>query len=198
MLLGLTDDQESFRETTARFLDEQATRDALRAARNDPAGFDPAYWRRGAELGWTSLLVGEEHGGGTISGSGLSDVRLVAYEFGRHAARDRKAPGLGKPETFQFLGFTHICGKTRASGRFKLRRITDSKRVRAKLHASRGRCGDACISPFQSRVAGSPASCKGTTTTTRCPTTSRRSAPSAKGSSSTGSHRFGDAVSATG
>ena len=51
-----------------------------------PAGFDPAYWRRGAELGWTSLLVGEDHGGGTISGAGLVDLSLVAYEFGRHAA----------------------------------------------------------------------------------------------------------------
>lgn len=86
MLLGLTDDQEFFRETTARFLDEQATTDALRAARSDPAGFDPAFWRRGAELGWTSLLVGEEYGGGTISGAGLADACLVAYEFGRHAA----------------------------------------------------------------------------------------------------------------
>ena len=60
-------------------------------------------------------------------------TRLI--EFGRHAARDRKARGLGKPETFRFLGFTHICGKTRKSGRFKLKRITDSKRVRAKLLA---------------------------------------------------------------
>ena len=60
-------------------------------------------------------------------------TRLI--EFGRHAARDRKARGLGKPETFQFLGFTHVCGKTRKTGRFKLKRITDSKRVRAKLLA---------------------------------------------------------------
>jgi RNA-directed DNA polymerase len=60
-------------------------------------------------------------------------TRLI--EFGRHAARDRKARGLGKPETFQFLGFTHICAKTRKSGRFKLRRITDAKRMRAKLLA---------------------------------------------------------------
>jgi group II intron reverse transcriptase/maturase len=60
-------------------------------------------------------------------------TRLI--EFGRNAARDRKARGLGKPETFQFLGFTHVCGKTRKTGRFKLRRITDSKRVRAKLLA---------------------------------------------------------------
>jgi RNA-directed DNA polymerase len=60
-------------------------------------------------------------------------TRLI--EFGRNAARDRAARGLGKPETFQFLGFTHACGKTRKSGRFKLRRMTDSKRVRAKLLA---------------------------------------------------------------
>jgi group II intron reverse transcriptase/maturase len=60
-------------------------------------------------------------------------TRLI--EFGRHAARHRKARGLGKPDTFQFLGFTHVCGTTRKSGRFKLKRITDSKRVRAKLLA---------------------------------------------------------------
>jgi group II intron reverse transcriptase/maturase len=52
-------------------------------------------------------------------------TRLI--EFGRHAARDRTARGLGEPETFQFLGFTHVCGKTRKTGRFKLKRITDSK-----------------------------------------------------------------------
>jgi RNA-directed DNA polymerase len=57
-------------------------------------------------------------------------TRLI--EFGRFAVRDRAARGLGKPGVFQFLGFTHVCGKTR-TGRFKLKRITDSKRVRAKL-----------------------------------------------------------------
>ncbi len=46
-------------------------------------------------------------------------TRLI--EFGRHAARDRQARGLGRPETFDFLGFTHICGKTR-KGRFMLKR----------------------------------------------------------------------------
>jgi RNA-directed DNA polymerase len=63
-------------------------------------------------------------------------TRLI--EFGRHAARDRKGRGLGKPETFRFLGFTHVCEKTRKSGRFKLKRITDSKRMRAKLRALKG------------------------------------------------------------
>jgi RNA-directed DNA polymerase len=57
-------------------------------------------------------------------------TRLI--EFGRNAARRRQARGLGKPETFDFLGFTHICGKSK-SGRFWLKRITISKRMRAKL-----------------------------------------------------------------
>ena len=57
-------------------------------------------------------------------------TRLI--EFGRHAARRRTAQGLGKPETFDFLGFTHFCGKTK-HGRFWLRRITISKRMQAKL-----------------------------------------------------------------
>jgi len=57
-------------------------------------------------------------------------TRLI--EFGRNAARTRKARGDGKPETFDFLGFTHICGKTK-NGRFWLKRITISKRMRAKL-----------------------------------------------------------------
>ena len=86
MLLNLTEDQEFFRETTDRFLAELVPPDAVRALRHDEAGFDPTYWRRGAELGWTSLLVSEEHGGGTISGGGLVDLSLVAYAFGRHAA----------------------------------------------------------------------------------------------------------------
>jgi len=62
-------------------------------------------------------------------------TRLI--EFGRFAARDRQRRGLGKPETFQFLGFTHICAKTR-KGHFKLKRISDSKRTRAKLKALKG------------------------------------------------------------
>ena len=59
-------------------------------------------------------------------------TRLI--EFGRYAAERRQKRGLSKPETFQFLGFTHICAKT-DDGRFMLKRITDAKRMRAKLHA---------------------------------------------------------------
>ncbi len=57
-------------------------------------------------------------------------TRLI--EFGRFAARDRRSRGLGRPETFGFLGFTHICAKD-GRGRFMLKRITIKKRMSAKL-----------------------------------------------------------------
>ncbi|HYU47035.1 MAG TPA: group II intron reverse transcriptase/maturase [Terriglobales bacterium] len=58
-------------------------------------------------------------------------TRLI--EFGRHAAEKRRQRGGGKPETFDFLGFTHICGKTRKTGRFIVKRQTIRKRLSAKL-----------------------------------------------------------------
>jgi alkylation response protein AidB-like acyl-CoA dehydrogenase len=86
MLLALSPDQTFFRDTTARLLDDRVPLSHLRKTRDDPAGFDPDYWAAGAQLGWTSLLVSEEDGGGSLSGQGLVDLTLVAYEFGRHAA----------------------------------------------------------------------------------------------------------------
>lgn len=59
-------------------------------------------------------------------------TRLI--EFGRFAAETRKRRGLGKPETFTFLGFTHICSRCRR-GRFQLKRRSCRKRQRAKLRA---------------------------------------------------------------
>ena len=86
MQLNLTSDQEFFRDTTAKFLNEHAAPTEIRRLRDEPDGFVADYWQRGAALGWTSLLVDEAHGGGSISGSGLLDLALVADEFGRHAA----------------------------------------------------------------------------------------------------------------
>jgi RNA-directed DNA polymerase len=57
-------------------------------------------------------------------------TRLI--EFGRFAAADRKQRQLGKPETFDFLGLTHICGTTR-NGKFTVKRKTVRRRLRAKL-----------------------------------------------------------------
>ena len=59
-------------------------------------------------------------------------TRLI--EFGRHAAANRARRGLGKPETFSFLGFTFICGRSRR-GAFQLQRKSRGDRMRAKLKA---------------------------------------------------------------
>src|SRR5262245_14879723 len=55
-------------------------------------------------------------------------------EFGRFASERRAKRGQGKPETFDFLGFTHACGTTR-KGTFTIKRKSAAKRLRAKLHA---------------------------------------------------------------
>src|SRR6202789_1530747 len=62
----------------------------------------------------------------------LHPAKTRLIEFGRHAAVDRKGRGLGKPETFTFLGFTFICGKSRR-GLFQLQRKTRRDRMRTKL-----------------------------------------------------------------
>ena len=59
-------------------------------------------------------------------------TRLI--EFGRFARDNRRRRGQGKPDTFDFLGFTHCCGRTR-KGKFMVLRITSGKRLRAKLLA---------------------------------------------------------------
>jgi RNA-directed DNA polymerase len=61
-------------------------------------------------------------------------TRLI--RFGKFAESNRRERGEGKPEIFDFLGFTHICGKTR-SGKFLLHRRTSKKRMRAKLKTIR-------------------------------------------------------------
>ena len=58
-------------------------------------------------------------------------TRLIA--FGRYTAKRRKERGEGRPETFNFLGFTHYCGTNRKTGYFELRRMTIGKRLTAKL-----------------------------------------------------------------
>lgn len=61
-------------------------------------------------------------------------TRLI--EFGRYAAESRASRGVGKPETFTFLGFTHICGQSRR-GKFLLVRKSRRDRMRSKLHEVR-------------------------------------------------------------
>jgi RNA-directed DNA polymerase len=62
----------------------------------------------------------------------VDKTRLI--EFGRFAQDNRRRAGQGKPQTFDFLGFTHCCGKSR-TGKFAVIRLTSAKRMRAKLVA---------------------------------------------------------------
>jgi group II intron reverse transcriptase/maturase len=70
-------------------------------------------------------------------------------EFGPFAARNRKRRGEGKPETFDFLGFTHICGKKRSNGRFTVLRQTIRKRMQAKLNSVKAELRQRMHAPIQ-------------------------------------------------
>ena len=64
----------------------------------------------------------------------LHPEKTRILEFGRYATNNRKKRGLRKPETFNFLGFTHICGTIRGSSKmFTVRRHTIAKKMRAKI-----------------------------------------------------------------
>jgi alkylation response protein AidB-like acyl-CoA dehydrogenase len=86
MELVLSQDQELFRDTTKKYLETSSPLTVVRRLADDPNGFERDWWRRGAELGWTALLVPEEFGGGSITGQGLLDLVLVAEEMGRLVA----------------------------------------------------------------------------------------------------------------
>ena len=114
-------------------------------------------------------------------------TRLI--EFGRFAAEtDASARATGSLRRSSSWASRISARRTGADGssssgsRARRRCAPSSKR-------SRPRCDDGCITRSPNKDAGSPASCKGTTTTTRCPTTARRCAPSDDGSSGTGERR---------
>lgn len=74
----------------------------------------------------------------------LHPKKTRMIEFGRGSAARREREGRGKCETFDFLGFTHVCGKTRRAKRFSLKRITMAPRLRRtvaeiKIHLERRR-----------------------------------------------------------
>ena len=72
-------------------------------------------------------------------GLSLHPEKTRLIEFGRFAAENRRQREGCKPETFDFLGFTHICGRKRWSGGFIVKRMTASKRLRAKLASMKER-----------------------------------------------------------
>jgi alkylation response protein AidB-like acyl-CoA dehydrogenase len=83
----VTEDQHLLWETTRKFLETTMPTQTVRQWADDqPGGFEADWWKRGAELGWVSMLVPEKLGGGSISGHGLLDLVLVAEEMGRSVA----------------------------------------------------------------------------------------------------------------
>jgi RNA-directed DNA polymerase len=123
----------------------------------------------------------------------LAEDKTRLIEFGRFAARNRERRGDPTPDTFDFLGFTHICAKTK-TGRFKLKRVTSKKKMRAKLKSVKTEMRRRMHLPIPPRDAGSPASSPGTSTITRCPTIPKRYEHSVTRPSATGIRRYGVAA----
>ncbi len=75
-----------FASTTQSFLEKEASLTRLRELHAAGTSFEADWWRRAAELGWTSLLVPEDLGGGSVSGDGVADLALVAELAGKTVA----------------------------------------------------------------------------------------------------------------
>ncbi len=87
-----SDDQKLIIESSARLMDQLCPLTQVRASAYRDAAFAQAYRRRASELGWFSMLVPEELGGGSVSGNGVLDAALIAFERGR---RLQPAPFVG-------------------------------------------------------------------------------------------------------
>ena len=88
-----------FASTTQSFLEKGASLGRLRELHDAGTSFEMDWWQRAAELGWTSLLVPEELGGGNVSGDGVADLALVA-ELAGHTV----APGPLHPVSIVLAG----------------------------------------------------------------------------------------------
>jgi hypothetical protein len=93
-------------------------------------------------------------------------IRRAGSNSAGSPKRTGDVEGEGKPETFDFLGLTHISGKN-SLGRFAVRRKTIRKRIRAKLRHIKPELGKRMPIPCPKPVSGSNRSCKATSTTTR-------------------------------
>ncbi|MDC3299475.1 acyl-CoA/acyl-ACP dehydrogenase [bacterium] len=86
MRIDLSEEQALFQETVRRFVETETPVSRVREIGENPDGFDYDWWRQAAGLGWTSLLVPEDLGGGSISDDGVADLAIVAEEVGRGVA----------------------------------------------------------------------------------------------------------------
>lgn len=104
MKLDLNEDQQFFQETVRRFVETETPTSVVRGLLESPDGYDATWWRRGAELGWTSFLVPDALGGGSVSGKGLVDLAIVAEELGRAVAPGPLVPVNVVAETLGRVG----------------------------------------------------------------------------------------------
>lgn len=75
-----------FASTSAAFLQKETPLSKVRELHASGVSFDPAWWQRATDLGWTGLLVPEELGGGSVSENGFADLALVAEQIGKTVA----------------------------------------------------------------------------------------------------------------
>ncbi|CAJ1505053.1 acyl-CoA dehydrogenase family protein [[Mycobacterium] burgundiense] len=84
--LATNPEQLLFASTTRAFLEKEASLTHVRGLHEADSSFESDWWQRAAELGWASLLVPEDLGGGSVSGDGVADLALVAEEIGHSVA----------------------------------------------------------------------------------------------------------------
>jgi group II intron reverse transcriptase/maturase len=117
-------------------------------------------------------------------------------EFGRHAAANREQRGLGKPETFDFLGFTFISGKSR-NGKFLIHRKSRRDRVRAKLKEIKEELRRRMHGPVREQAEWLKQVVAASSNTTQCRPMAGHSRPFVTTSSITGGARFGGVARST-
>jgi alkylation response protein AidB-like acyl-CoA dehydrogenase len=86
MAVDLEVEQRELRDSSRSFLDRAASSSELHRMAFEPPSLDRTYWKTAAELGWTSLLVPEQAGGGSVTGRPFADLCALADESGRRVA----------------------------------------------------------------------------------------------------------------
>jgi alkylation response protein AidB-like acyl-CoA dehydrogenase len=104
-----------FASTAQAFLEKEAPLSRVRELHATDTSFDAQWWQRAAELGWASLLVPEELGGGSVSGDGVADVALIAEQIGRTVA-----PGPLHPVSTVLAGLVNADDAESHSGTIEL------------------------------------------------------------------------------
>lgn len=94
-----------FASTTQAFLEKEGSLSSVRGLHASGVAFEKDWWQRAAELGWASLLVPEELGGGSVSGDGVADLALVAEQVGHTVA-----PGPLHPVSVVLTGLVEAPG----------------------------------------------------------------------------------------